>query len=54
MHKYSPQRESLMTQTKQQHYAELAQQTASLVAGEPDYIANMANISALLYWALKT
>ena len=53
MHKYSPQRESLMTQTKQQHYAELAQQTASLVAGEPDYIANMANVSSLLYWALK-
>tara|TARA_R110000868_G_scaffold149511_8_gene371975 strand:- start:1898 stop:2362 length:465 start_codon:yes stop_codon:yes gene_type:complete len=42
-----------MTQNKQQHYAELAQQVASLVEGEPDHIANMANISALLYWALK-
>jgi GAF domain-containing protein len=42
-----------MTQNKQQHYAELAQQVASLVEGEPDHIANMANISALLYWALN-
>lgn len=41
-----------MSQTKQQQYAELAQQAASLVADEPDMIANMANISALLYWAL--
>jgi L-methionine (R)-S-oxide reductase len=42
-----------MSQSKQQHYAELAQQAASLVADEPDMIANMANISSLLYWALK-
>ncbi|KXI29043.1 GAF domain-containing protein [Paraglaciecola hydrolytica] len=42
-----------MSQNKQQHYAELAQQVASLVEGESDYIANMANISALLYWTLK-
>ena len=42
-----------MTQNKQQQYAELAQQVASLVEGEPDHIANMANISALLYWALN-
>ena len=42
-----------MSQNKQQHYAELTQQVASLVEGESDYIANMANISALLYWALK-
>ncbi|MGO4894271.1 GAF domain-containing protein [Flavobacterium sp. W21_SRS_FM6] len=41
-----------MSQTKQQQYAELAQQAASLVADESDMIANMANISALLYWAL--
>ena len=42
-----------MSQNKQQHYAELAQQASSLVAGETDHIANMANISALLYWALR-
>jgi L-methionine (R)-S-oxide reductase len=42
-----------MTQNKQQHYAELAQQVASLVEGEADHIANMANISAVLFWALK-
>lgn len=42
-----------MTPNKQQHYAELAQQVASLVEGEADHIANMANISAVLYWALK-
>ena len=41
-----------MTQDKHQHYAELAQQAASLVAGEHDHIANMANLSALLYWGL--
>ena len=41
-----------MTQDKQ-HYAELAQQAAALVEGEQDYIANMANLSALLYWGLK-
>ena len=42
-----------MTQDKQQHYTELAQQAAALVEGEQDYIANMANLSALLYWGLK-
>lgn len=42
-----------MPQDKQQHYAELAQQAASLVEGEQDIIANMANLSALLYWGLK-
>ena len=42
-----------MQQTKQQFYAELAQQAASLVEGERDLIANMANISALLYWAME-
>ena len=36
-----------MSQSKQQHYAELAQQAASLVADEPDMIANMANIRFL-------
>lgn len=42
-----------MSQSKQQHYTELGQQAAALVAGEPDMVANMANISSLLYWALK-
>jgi L-methionine (R)-S-oxide reductase len=42
-----------MSYNKQQHYAELRQQSAALVADEPDLIANMANLSALLYWALQ-
>lgn len=41
-----------MNQTKQQHYADIAQQIEAIVAGETDMIANMANISALLYWQL--
>jgi L-methionine (R)-S-oxide reductase len=41
-----------MVQNKQQHYAQLAQQVESIVAGEQDLIANMANISAILYWGL--
>ncbi|GAC17355.1 GAF domain-containing protein [Paraglaciecola arctica] len=42
-----------MTENKQQHYAQLAQQVEAIVAGEKDLIANMANISAILYWALE-
>ena len=42
-----------MTQDKQHHYAELAKQAASLISGESDHIANMANLSALLYWGLN-
>jgi GAF domain-containing protein len=42
-----------MTENKQQHYAQLAQQVEAIVAGEQDLIANMANISAILYWALE-
>ncbi len=41
-----------MVKNKQQHYAQLAQQVKAIVAGEQDLIANMANISAILYWAL--
>ena len=42
-----------MAQNKQQQYAQLAQQVSSIVAGEQDLVANMANISAILYWALE-
>lgn len=41
-----------MNEKKQQHYVELAQQVEAIVAGETDIIANMANVSALLYWGL--
>ncbi|NDV91282.1 GAF domain-containing protein [Alteromonas sp. 345S023] len=34
---------------KKEHYAQLVNQAQSLVSGEHDLIANMANISALLY-----
>jgi L-methionine (R)-S-oxide reductase len=42
-----------MAENKQQHYSELAQQIEAIVAGEQDLVANMANISAILYWALE-
>lgn len=42
-----------MVQNKQQHYVQLAQQIEAIVAGEQDLIANMANISAILYWGLE-
>jgi len=42
-----------MAQNKQQQYAQLAQQIEAIVASEQDLIANMANISAILYWALE-
>ena len=41
-----------MAENKQQHYSELTQQIEAIVAGESDFVANMANISAILYWAL--
>ncbi|MGK0304798.1 MAG: L-methionine (R)-S-oxide reductase [Gammaproteobacteria bacterium] len=41
-----------MAENKQQHYSELAQQIEAIVAGESDFVANMANISAILYWGL--
>ena len=40
-----------MAEKKQQHYSVLAQQVEAIVAGEQDLVANMANISAILYWA---
>ncbi|WP_133471539.1 GAF domain-containing protein [Paraglaciecola marina] len=41
-----------MNQNKEQQYAELAAQAEALVSSETDMIANMANISSLIYWAL--
>jgi GAF domain-containing protein len=41
-----------MQENKQQQYVQLVQQVEAVVASEPDLIANMANISAILYWAL--
>lgn len=38
---------------KQQHYSQLISQAKSLVSGEQDLIANMANISALLFNGLE-
>lgn len=38
--------------SKSEMYASLAQQVASLFAGERDFIANSANLSALLYHSL--
>jgi L-methionine (R)-S-oxide reductase len=37
---------------KESLYAELAQQLAALIAGEPDLIANTANMAALIYHGL--
>ncbi|PKG99625.1 GAF domain-containing protein [Paraglaciecola sp. MB-3u-78] len=42
-----------MAENKRQHYSELAQQIEAIVAGEQDLVANMANISAILYWDLE-
>lgn len=42
-----------MTENKRQQYAQLAQQIEAIVAGEQDLIANMANVSAILYWGLE-
>lgn len=39
--------------SKAEFYKELTEQAASLVEGEVDVIANMANISALVYHALN-
>jgi L-methionine (R)-S-oxide reductase len=41
-----------LTGSKQEQYAELAQQARALVHGEGDRIANAANLSALVYHAL--
>jgi len=37
------------TQTKPELYRELAQAAAAIVAGEPDSVANMANLAALIW-----
>ena len=42
-----------MVENKRQHYSQLAQQIEAIVAEEQDLVANMANISAILYWALE-
>ncbi|MFT2090832.1 GAF domain-containing protein [Paraglaciecola sp. 2405UD69-4] len=42
-----------MNPEKQQQYAELVQQAEALIASETDITANMANLSSLIYWALK-
>jgi GAF domain-containing protein len=41
-----------MVLNKQQLYGEVLQQVTALMSGEKDRIANMANISSVLYWAL--
>jgi GAF domain-containing protein len=41
-----------LTGSKQEQYAELAQQAQALVQGERDRIANAANLSALVFHAL--
>ena len=41
-----------LVNNKQQIYAELVQQARSLLAGEKDLIANLANLSALMYMGL--
>jgi L-methionine (R)-S-oxide reductase len=38
--------------TKPERYAELAGELKGLIAGEPDFIANAANMAALLYHGL--
>jgi GAF domain-containing protein len=40
------------TQPKAALYAELAEQLGGLIAGERDFIANLANASSLLFYAL--
>mgnify|MGYP003577259408 CR=1 FL=1 len=40
------------TQPKSLLYRELVKELSALIAGEPDFIANLANASALLYQAL--
>ena len=42
-----------MPENKSQNYQQLVQQIEAIVAGEKDLVANMANISAILYWSLK-
>lgn len=37
---------------KQELYAQLAQELRSLIAGEPDFIANLANTAGLLFYSM--
>jgi GAF domain-containing protein len=46
--------ESLQALDKQDLYAELSKQTKSLLEGERDLIANMANVASLLFHTLPT
>ena len=41
-----------LTGSKPEQYAQLADQARALLAGEPDRIANAANLAALIYHAL--
>jgi GAF domain-containing protein len=43
---------STLTGNKTEQYAQLLEQARALMAGEPDRIANAANLSALVYHAL--
>ena len=38
--------------TKREQYLEVLEQARALMAGEPDRVANAANLSALIYWTL--
>ncbi|MFT4940605.1 MAG: L-methionine (R)-S-oxide reductase [Paraglaciecola sp.] len=42
----------ILVNNKQQLYKEMAQQAQSLLAGEKDLIANLANLSALMFMGL--
>jgi L-methionine (R)-S-oxide reductase len=41
-----------MSSDKSDHYRDLAEQLGALLAGEPDRIANAANMAALIYHGL--
>ena len=43
---------SMLTGSKPEQYAQLVAQARALIAGEPDCVANAANLSALVYNAL--
>ena len=43
---------TILTGSKPEQYAQLAEQARALLHGEPDRIANAANLSALVYHAL--
>lgn len=47
MYEFAPSSEAAIS--KETLYAELASSAAALVAGEPDAIANMANVAALIW-----